>query len=119
MSANCDGRARERGQATVEFALVVPLVLIALLTVLQVAVLAYGQLTVTFAAREAVRMAATDPTTSLDVVLAGDDIELVVEIVDQHRVQVSARAEIMSISPLFDPFFDGRNFEATAVAMIE
>lgn len=52
---------RERGQATVEFALVLPIVVLALLAVLQVAVVVRDQVTVVHAAREAARAASVDP----------------------------------------------------------
>ena len=56
------GRApgREAGQATVELALVMPLVAGLLLAIIQAGVLARDQLLVTHAAREAVRAAAVD-----------------------------------------------------------
>lgn len=53
----------ERGQSTVEFALVLPLVLLMLLSLLQVGIMLRDQLLVSSAAREAAREAAvsTDP----------------------------------------------------------
>jgi Flp pilus assembly protein TadG len=50
-----------RGQATVEAALVLPLVAVLLLAVVQVGLLARAQVLVTHAAREAARAAAVDP----------------------------------------------------------
>jgi Flp pilus assembly protein TadG len=50
-----------RGQATVEVALVLPLVVLLALAVIQVGVLVHDQLLVTAAAREAVRAAAVSP----------------------------------------------------------
>ncbi len=60
--ARREGRAPERdaGQATVELALVMPLVAGLLLAIIQAGVLARDQLLVTHAAREAVRAAAVD-----------------------------------------------------------
>lgn len=52
---------RDGGQATVELALVLPLVVMLLLAVLQVALVARDQILVVHAAREAVREAAVDP----------------------------------------------------------
>jgi Flp pilus assembly protein TadG len=49
------------GQATVEAALVLPLVVLLLLTVVQVGILVRAQVLVTHAAREAARAAAVDP----------------------------------------------------------
>ena len=54
----------ERGQATVEVALVLPVVVAFALAVVQVGVLVHDQLLVTAAAREAVRAAAVSDTGS-------------------------------------------------------
>jgi Flp pilus assembly protein TadG len=55
------GRRCERGQATVEAALVLPLVVLLLLAVVQVGLLVRAEVLVTHAAREAARSAAVDP----------------------------------------------------------
>ncbi len=56
------GRARDdRGQATVELALVLPLVALVLAALVQAVVVARDQLLVVHAAREAARAAAVDP----------------------------------------------------------
>jgi Flp pilus assembly pilin Flp len=52
---------RERGQATVEFALVLPVLAIALLAVLQVALVVRDHVALVHAAREAARAASVDP----------------------------------------------------------
>ncbi len=52
------GGAGERGQSTVEFALVLPLVLLMLLSLLQVGIMLRDQLLVSAAARESAREAA-------------------------------------------------------------
>jgi hypothetical protein len=54
-------RARERGQATVEFALVLPVLVLALLAVIQVALVVRDRVAVVHAAREAARAASVDP----------------------------------------------------------
>lgn len=54
----------QRGQATVEFALVLPLLCLFLLMVVQVGLVAKDQVLVHHAAREAARAAAVDPTVS-------------------------------------------------------
>ena len=56
------GRQRERGQATVEAALVLPLVVLLLLAVVQVGLLVRAEVLVTHAAREAARAAALATT---------------------------------------------------------
>ena len=52
---------RERGQATAELALTLPLVFLALLAVIQVGLLVRDRLAVVHAAREAARAASVDP----------------------------------------------------------
>jgi hypothetical protein len=53
-------RRHERGQATVEFAFVLPLIVLAALAVLQVGLLVRDQMGVVHAAREAARAASVD-----------------------------------------------------------
>ena len=52
----------ERGQATAELALILPVVLVLLLVVVQVGLLARDRMLVAHTAREAARAAAVDPT---------------------------------------------------------
>lgn len=54
----------DRGSAAVEFALVLPLVLLAVLVVVEVVGVSHTQLLVTSAAREGARVAATTPDTN-------------------------------------------------------
>ena len=54
------GRARELGQSTVEFAFLLPLVVLAALAVIQVGLVVRDQLGVVHAAREAARAASVD-----------------------------------------------------------
>jgi Flp pilus assembly protein TadG len=60
----CPRGAGDRGQATVEVALVLPVVVMIALAVIQVGVLLHEQLLVTAAAREAVRAAAVSTSDS-------------------------------------------------------
>jgi hypothetical protein len=55
------GSNGERGQATVEFALLIPLIVFAALAVIQVALVVRDQLAVVHAAREAAREASVEP----------------------------------------------------------
>ena len=57
-------RHREGGQATVEFALLLPVLVLALLSVLQVALVVRDHVAVVHAAREAARAASVDPDPS-------------------------------------------------------
>jgi Flp pilus assembly protein TadG len=76
----------ERGQATVEAALVLPLVMVVLLAVVQVGLLVRAQLLVTHAAREAARAAAVDadPQAPARAGVASTTL-------DRRRMQVRAR----------------------------
>ena len=58
------GGGTERGQATVEFAFVLPFVILAALAVIQVALVVRDELGVVHAAREAARAASVDPDPS-------------------------------------------------------
>ena len=58
------GKRGARGQATVELALVLPLILTMVLLALQIGLLARDQVLVVHAAREGARAAATDPSTA-------------------------------------------------------
>lgn len=59
---NLRSRRGDEGQASVELALVLPLVALLLLAVVQVALVVRDQVLVVHAAREAARAAAVDPT---------------------------------------------------------
>jgi Flp pilus assembly protein TadG len=78
------GRWRERGQATVEAALVLPLVVLLLLSVVQVGLLVRAEVLVTHAAREAARAAAVDADPDAPVKAATSATTL-----DAGRMQVN------------------------------
>jgi len=72
---------RDRGQSTVELALLLPLLLFAVLAVLQVALVARDQIALSHAAREAARTASVDPdrahaTRAARTILAGADVSV-------------------------------------------
>lgn len=79
-------RPKERGSASVEFAAVLPLVLIALLLVVQVALVVAEQLVVQHAAREGAREAAVwnDDARARDAALRAGDLDS-----DRATVEVS------------------------------
>lgn len=83
----------QRGQATVELALVLPLVALLLLALVQAVVVARDQLLVAHAAREAVRAAAVDDDVDAARRAAEQAGPLVAERLD---VEVSGRAEVGS-----------------------
>jgi Flp pilus assembly protein TadG len=76
-------RRRERGQATVEAALVLPLVVLLLLAVVQVGLLVRAEVLVTHAAREAARAAAVDADPGAAANAAGLATTL-----DPHRLTI-------------------------------
>ena len=88
----------QRGSAVVEFALVVPLVLLVLLAAVEVAVVARTQLEVTQAAREGAREAAAsvDPAQAVSVVrrFLGDDLGSRARITVSRDHRVGGRAEV-------------------------
>ena len=103
--------SRQRGSATIEFALVIPLVMAVLLAAVEVAVVARAQLTVSQAAREGAREAATspDPERAVAVVqrFLGDDLAPAARVSvarDHHvggRAEVVVRVRHMVAAPLF------------------
>ncbi|MGH9244775.1 MAG: TadE/TadG family type IV pilus assembly protein [Acidimicrobiales bacterium] len=80
---------RDRGQATVEFALALPLLALLLLVVVQVGVIVRAQVLVTHAAREAARAAAVDPEPAAPAHAARASSSLAP---DRLAVDVSGRA---------------------------
>lgn len=98
-------RPRTRGQATVELALALPFVALALLLVVQVLLVAHGQLAVDQAAREAARAAAVDPdpVAARDAALAGGlapGLTTVDVAADSARVAVEVRYRVVTDVPL-------------------
>ncbi|MCE9621764.1 MAG: pilus assembly protein [Actinomycetia bacterium] len=102
---------KDRGQATVELALALPLLCLMLLGVVQVAVIGRGQLAVQLAAHEAARAAAVsaDPETAattaanhavslrpLDVQVASDDTTITVTVSYVDHTDVSIVGALLS-----------------------
>lgn len=119
-----------KGQSSVEFALVVPLVLVVLLLVVQVAITAHAQLAVTHVAREVARALAADPAADVnDLVTLTSPIGtkgLVVEVqIDPagpsgHQViHVFATHESSPIVEIFAPFSEYLAVHAEAVMLSE
>ena len=116
-------RRGERGQATVEFALIIPLVLVVGMALVQVALVAYAQLSVIHIARETARAVAADPTADIGHLMhetgplgsEGLIIDINFEIspvLDRDFVVVTVSYETPSVSRLFDPF--ATHFEVSA-----
>lgn len=86
-------RGPERGQATVEVALALPVLVVALLLVVQVALVARSQILVVHAAREGARVAAVDgrPGAATRASRSTPGLRT-----DRIRVSTSARGEVGS-----------------------
>lgn len=97
--------SRDRGQATLEFALALPLVVILLLGVVQLVVVARDQLAVELAAREGARAAvvAADPvgaaTTAAEAAVGLDELDVSVS-EQSDRVTVLVRHRTPAKVPL-------------------
>ena len=122
------GRHGERGQATVELALVLPLVALLLLALVQVAVVARDQALVAHAAREAVRAAAVDPdvdatrqTAEQSGPLAPDRLGVEVSGRDGvgSRVRVVVRYTVPTRLPLVGRSLDDVTLTASATMRVE
>jgi Flp pilus assembly protein TadG len=112
----------ERGQATVELALLLPVIATLVLLVVQSAMVARDQLLVTHAAREAARAAAVDPGVDVGAIVA-DRTGLpvvgarVTVAADAVRVDVDAEVEIHL--PLLAALHPSVNLHASAVMRAE
>jgi hypothetical protein len=130
-SGRCSRRpapGRDGGQATVELALVLPLVVGLLLAIVQAAVLARDQILVTHAAREAVRAAAVDhdPAAARRAAeqagpLSADRLDA--DVVERGevggRVEVVVRYRAPTRIPLVGAFVDDVVLDAAATMRVE
>jgi Flp pilus assembly protein TadG len=118
----------ERGQATVELALVLPLVVVLLLALVQAAVAARDQILVTHAAREAARAVAVDD--DVDAArraaeqagpLAAERLDVTVTGRDGvgSRVRVVVRYTLPTRVPLVGRVLDEVTLEASATMRVE
>lgn len=118
-------RRGERGQATVEFAILLPLVLVVLIALVQVALLAYVQLDVTHAAREAARALAADSSTDLEALERRVGYQVQIAFVadgstpDREVVQVVIVEPLRPVSPLFEALVGGVQVRAQARMLVE
>ena len=91
--------SEDRGSAVIEFALVVPLVLVVLLAAVEVTVIARTQLTVSQAAREGAREAATSPEPERAVAVVqrflGADLAPTARVAVARDHVVGGRAEVV------------------------
>jgi TadE-like protein len=115
---------RQRGQSTVEFALLTPLLVFAVMALLQVALIVRSQLAVEHAAREAVRVASVDPDVG-NARAAGH------RVLPTARIDVGGRPEVgdpisfdvslhlVTDLPLIGPLFPDPDLHAHAVMRVE
>ncbi len=111
----------ERGGAVVEFALVLPLVLVLLLGLIEVALVARGQLMVINAAREGAREAAATPDPSFAVRAArtalGDAGALArISVSRPHTVGEPARVRVVMRYRVAAPLLGGFSVDLSASA---
>lgn len=123
---------RDRGQSTVEFALIIPLIAIVLLLAVQIAVLGAAKVASVHMARDVARVVAIDPAFDpevgpLDLARDSDrsnDLSLKVEIlpasrVGQLQICVSVRDETPPIFAAFAPFLSDVVLVSEAKMLIE
>jgi Flp pilus assembly protein TadG len=118
----------QRGQSTVELALVLPVVVVLLLAVLQVGLIGRDVLLVTHAAREAARAAATDPSpdAARDAAAASTGLpsrDLRVTATGRgrpgSRVTVTVEYRARTAVPLVGALVGDRTLSATATMRVE
>ncbi len=116
------------GQASVELALLLPVVLLLLLAVLQVGLLARDVVLVTHASREAARAAATDadPAAAREAAFASSDLaadRLTVEVAGRgpagSRVRVEVVYRAATTVPLIGHLVGDRTIRSTATMRVE
>jgi Flp pilus assembly protein TadG len=121
-------RADDRGQATVEFALCLPLVVLLLLLVVQVGVIVRGQVLVTHAAREAARAAAVDADPAAAERAAEASTPLAADRLSVRssgragpgsRVRVDVSYRLSTDVPLVGPMLPDLDLQASATMRVE
>jgi hypothetical protein len=122
----CPDRAclRARGQATVELALVLPLVVLGLMAVLQVGLVVRDQVAVVHAAREAARAAAVDRDPSRAVgaakrVLARAEVDVGARPRLGEPIRVDVRYRARTDLPLVGALFPDPDLHARATMRTE
>jgi len=117
-------RGRERGQSTAEFALALPVVVLALLALVQVGVLVRGRVAVEHAAHEAVRAASVDRDPDAARVAAHRVLPDASVTVDDRPavgepIGVEVRSRVETRLPLVGALFPDPEFRARAEMRVE
>ncbi len=113
-----------RGQATVEFALVLPLLLMAALAIVQIGLVVRDRLAVAHAARVAVRVASVDPdpgnvARSAHRVVPGAEVDVGPRPDVGGEIQVTVRKRSVTDLPLVGALVPDPVLRATAVMRVE
>jgi TadE-like protein len=112
---------RERGQATVEFALVLPLIVFGMLAILQVGLVVRDQIAVIHAAREAARAASVDgdPGRAARRVLARAEVHVGSRPAVGEAITVEVTYHERTDLPLVGPLFPDPDLHASATMRVE
>ena len=110
-----------RGQATVELALVLPLVVLALMAVLQIGLVVRDQVAVVHAAREAARAASVDadPGHAARRVLAGAEVHVGARPKVGEPIAVEVEYRSRTDLPLVGALFPDPDLHARATMRVE
>ncbi len=113
--------SRERGQATVEFALVLPLMVMAALAVIQIALVVRDHVAVVHAAREAARAASVDgdPARAARRALPGAEVHVGARPAVGEQIAVEVSYTSRTDLPLVGVLFPDPTLHATAVMRVE
>jgi len=122
-------RRAERGQSTVEFAIMTPLIVFVALAIAQVALVAYSQIAVVHTAREVARAVSREPAADVAQVqddvgsLPASDLQIDVSFAqasgsDLSVVRVHARYEVPSLIGFFG-MLGTYEVEAAASMLVE
>ena len=114
----------ERGQATVEFAFVLPLIVLAALAVIQVGLVVRDQMGVTHAAREAARAASVDrdpeaPARAAHRTLPGAQVTVGARPRLGGEITVTVRYHEVTNLPLVGALFPDPDLHASATMRVE
>lgn len=117
-------RRRERGQATVELALVLPLVVMLALAIIQVALLVRDHVSTVHAAREAARAASVDPDPERAIraarrVLPGAKVRVGARPAVGEQISVEVSYVSVTDLPLVGVLFPDPQLQATVVMRVE
>jgi Flp pilus assembly protein TadG len=112
---------RERGQATVEFALVLPLLVMVALAIIQVALVVRDHVDVVHAAREAARAASVDgdPAQAAHRALPGSQVHVGARPAVGEQITVEVTYTSKTNLPLVGALFPDPTLHATAVMRVE